>query len=150
MVALIEMNHEEFTNWNERIWIAYRSELIKSGSTEVEAEQNVQLNISQTMPEGIPLPGNYILNVVENEKNIGVVWVCDRDSKWFIYDIEIDEHLRGQGLGRATMRAIEEFVKGKGGSEISLSVFGFNEVARKLYETEGYETTRLAMTKKLV
>jgi len=149
MVALTEMNHDEFTKWSNHVWVAYREELLRAGLSETEAELNVRENLAVTMPEGIPLPGNYIFNVVENEKNIGVVWVCDRDSKWFIYDIEIDEHLRGQGLGRATMRAIEEFVKGKGGSEISLSVFGFNEVARKLYETEGYETTRLAMTKKL-
>lgn len=149
MVALIEMNHEEFTNWNERIWIAYRSELIKSGSTEVEAEQNVQLNISQTMPEGVPLAGNYIFNVHENEENVGAVWLNDRDSKWFIYDIEIGELHRGKGLGRATMQAIETFIKENGGTEISLSVFGFNHIARNLYESEGYEITRLALTKKL-
>ena len=149
MVALIEMNPEEFTKWNERVWIAYREELMQAGLSETEADQNVAQNISQTMPDGIPLSGNYIFNVVSNQDNVGAVWLNDRETNWFIYDIEIDQSHRGQGLGRETMRAIEAFVKANGGTEISLSVFGFNEIARKLYETEGYETTRLAMTKKL-
>lgn len=149
MVDLIEMNHAEFTKWNEHVWVAYRNELIKSGSTETEADQNVQLNISQTMPEGVPLAGNYIFNVRHNDQNVGAVWLNDRDSKWFIYDIEIEEKHQGKGLGRATMNAIESFIREKGGSEISLSVFGFNHRARKLYESEGYEITRLAMTKTL-
>ena len=47
------------------------------------------------------------------------------------------------------MQAIETHIRIKGGEVIGLSVFGFNKVAQKLYETEGYEVTRLSMQKKL-
>jgi ribosomal protein S18 acetylase RimI-like enzyme len=47
------------------------------------------------------------------------------------------------------MKAIESFVQKQNGVSIELSVFGFNTVARKLYESEGYETTRISMKKNL-
>jgi len=47
------------------------------------------------------------------------------------------------------MHLIEEFIRVQGGVSIGLSVFGFNDVARKLYETEGFETIRLQMKKVL-
>jgi len=141
------MPYREFEIWRQRIWVLYREELIRSGSSELEAEENVQLNISQTMPAGNLLPGNYVFNVMNEGQPVGSVWLNDHESEWFIYDIEIAESERGKGLGRATMKAIESFVRDNSGTAISLSVFGFNKVALRLYETEGYEVTRLAMKK---
>ena len=149
MTRLEKMLLEDFDIWNAQIWVQYRAELIMAGMTEEVADANVAENIASTMPDGKPVEGNYIFSVWHEDAKVGAVWLADRDGEWFIYDIEIKEELRGQGLGRATMRSIEEYIRSQGGSSVSLSVFGFNKVAQNLYLSEGYETVRWSMTKKL-
>ena len=143
------MTDSEFDVWNEQVWVAYRSELIRAGLSELEADENIQHNKMTTMPEGRPIAGHYFFKVVHEDENVGSVWLNDQGPAWFIYDIEIDQQHRGKGLGRATLRAIEEFVRSNNGTQIQLSVFGFNEVAQKLYLSEGFTTVRLSMSKNL-
>jgi len=143
------MLDEDFEIWNARVWVEYRNELIMAGMTEEAADENVATNIAETIPEGKLSEGNYVFTVWNDNEKVGVVWLADRAGEWFIYDIEINENLRGQGLGRATMRNIEEFVRTQEGTSVSLSVFGFNKIAQNLYLSEGYETIRWSMTKKL-
>ncbi len=45
------------------------------------------------------------------------------------------------------MIAIEGLVKEAGGTEIALNVFGFNEPARRLYDSLGYGVVRTVMAK---
>jgi ribosomal protein S18 acetylase RimI-like enzyme len=99
------------------------------------------------MPNGILAKDNYVFDVIHNQAPVGVVWLKQDASDWYIFDIDIEESRRGSGLGRKTMLAIEAHVKNLGGSSIGLSVFAFNEIAIKLYESEGYQTIRLAMKK---
>lgn len=149
MVKLKEMSDAEFSIWNENVWIAYRSELILAGMSESEADENIKQNQQATMPEGRPAVGHYLFKAIHNNESVGSVWLNDQGSSWFIYVIEIDESHRGKGLGRGTLRAIEEFIRGKGGTQIRLSVFGFNDVAQKLYLSEGFSTARMFMMKNL-
>ncbi len=149
MTRLEKMLDEDFEIWNARVWVEYRNELIMAGMTAEAADENVATNIAQTIPEGKLSEGNYVFTVWNDDEKVGAVWLADRAGEWFIYDIEIDENLRGQGLGRATMRNIEEFVRTQEGISVSLSVFGFNKIAQNLYLSEGYETIRWSMTKKL-
>lgn len=149
MITLQPMSPDAFAAWQAHIWPSYRDEMVRAGMSEEAADENVQQNIANTMPDGVLVDGNYVFAVMRDNEQVGSVWLTDRFSEWFIYDIEIREELRGQGLGRSTMRAIEEYVRAHGGKSIGLSVFGFNNVARKLYESEGYETTRILMKKDL-
>lgn len=149
MVELRIMGAEGFQTWRVDIWKSYFQELVRSGLSEAAAKKNVDENISATMPNGDLQPGNEVFEVISGETTIGVVWLWQDGTEWFIYDIDINEAYRGQGLGRKTMKAIEAHVKAQGGTAIALSVFGFNEVARNLYVSEGYETTRLQMKKTL-
>ncbi len=61
----------------------------------------------------------------------------------------IDPAHRGRGLGRAAMVLAEEAARSQGASELGLNVFGPNTVARRLYESLGYETTAVNMRKPL-
>jgi ribosomal protein S18 acetylase RimI-like enzyme len=47
------------------------------------------------------------------------------------------------------MLEAENYVRSKNGASISLSVFGNNIVARKLYDSLNYETIRVGMKKNL-
>ena len=149
MVTLREKSTADLLVWNERIWRLYREELIRAGSSEAAADENVRENLAATMDGEALKPGNFVFDVVEDGNAVGNVWLNERVGEWFIYDIEIFEPHRGQGLGRATMQAIESHVSARGAKEIGLSVFGFNKVAQNLYLSEGYEVTRLSMQKKL-
>jgi ribosomal protein S18 acetylase RimI-like enzyme len=149
MVMLKPMTSDGFERWWDNIWIAYREELVRSGETAEAAEEDVAQNKLATRPDGQLAPGNHVFDVVDGDQRIGWVWLRERSEDWFIYDIEIVENLRGQGFGRATMQAIEQHVRERGGQQIGLSVFGFNQTAQRLYISEGYETTRLSMLKKL-
>ena len=64
-------------------------------------------------------------------------------------DIEIHEPWRHRGFGRAAMVAAEQIVRDAGTGEIGLNVFGFNEPARRLYDSLGYRVVATQMTKRL-
>jgi ribosomal protein S18 acetylase RimI-like enzyme len=149
MVKLVEMPPASYDKWKAQIWKSYREEMIRAGTSEAAADENIQENIRELMPDGKLTPGNFVFDVMKAEDHVGYVWLNEKNSEWFIYDIEVFEKYRGRGFGRETMQAIEAHIRAKGGNVIGLSVFGFNKVAQKLYEAEGYEVTRLSMQKKL-
>lgn len=149
MVELKPMSKQRFAIWSERIWQLYEQELIDSGISPTKAKQQCESGREASMPNGVLQPGNEVFESFHNNESVGIVWLWRDETEWFIYDIDIDEQHRGKGLGRSTMQAIEAHVKQQGGTAIGLSVFGFNEIARKLYESEGYETKRIQMKKQL-
>lgn len=149
MVQLVTMSDARYQDWRHSIWKSYFQELVRSGLSEAAAQKNVDDNIAATMPEGVLQPGNEVFEIHHDGESIGVVWLWQDGTEWFVYDIDLEEQHRGKGLGRKTMQAIEAHVRAHGGTAIALSVFGFNQVARNLYESEGYETTRLQMKKTL-
>jgi ribosomal protein S18 acetylase RimI-like enzyme len=149
MVELQPMTQAHLEEWSRRIWPVYREEMIRAGASAEAADRDIIATIEATMPDGVPAPGNHMLAAWQEGAIVGNVWLVHREPDWHIYDIEIEETRRGQGLGRAALRAIEHFVRERGGRSLQLSVFGFNAVARNLYESEGYETIRLSMKKSL-
>jgi len=68
---------------------------------------------------------------------------------WWLYDIEVDERRRGQGLGRAALLLAEDVVRGGGGRELGLNVFANNTVARRLYDSLGYAPVSTTMLERL-
>ena len=89
------------------------------------------------------------LIVDETGVEVGTLWVgpnSERAGVAFVYDIEIVQERRGLGFGRAAMTAVESLVKEAGETEIGLNVFGFNEPARRLYDSLGYRVVATVMT----
>lgn len=149
MVTLAPMSDAAFDAWSPRTWANYKADLLRAGFTEDAADENIRQTIAGTMQDGRPGSGQHVFEVHEDGETVGAVWLAERGTDWFIYDLEIDSEHRGKGLGRAAMRAIEDFVRTHGGTSIGLSVFGFNTVAQRLYESEGYDTVRRSMSKRL-
>ena len=149
MITLEPMSNEAFAIWSPRTWASYREEIIRAGMSEEGADENIAQNIAVTMPGGVLAAGQYVFDIRDGATTVGVVWLAERATEWFIYDIEIDAEYQGKGFGREAMHRIEEFVRAHGGRTIGLSVFGFNHVAQRLYTSEGYEATRISMQKKL-
>lgn len=66
-----------------------------------------------------------------------------------VVDVEVKEEFRGRGIGQELMKAAEEWARGKGASQLELSVWQFNDRARVLYERLGYRTIYRQMLKEI-
>lgn len=154
MIELRELLPEEIAPYFDDLWDAYRSELIAAGFSEGYADENVSQNKKSVFPDGVLQPGNFIFYAYSDGDKVGKIWLttATRDGKvdWSIYDIETFPEFRGKGFGREIMLEAEEFVRISGGDSITLSVFGNNTVARKLYESLNYEIIRVGMKKALL
>lgn len=57
---------------------------------------------------------------------------------------------RRQGVGKALMQAAEEWAKARGLESIEVTVWAFNDSARRAYEQQGFTTLRQYLRKPLV
>lgn len=102
-----------------------------------------------------------IFVAVQNERAVGVV-VCkifqgDKEAEFttscpkigFISDMVVTESLRGRGIGKALLRHAEEYFRNSRCEYVQLEVFAPNVNAIKMYETAGFETNCLFLSKKL-
>ena len=91
--------------------------------------------------------------MVDGDQEVGMLWLALTEKSdglhAFGYDFLVPVDLRRRGYGRAIMVAAEQLCKEKGVVSVGLSVFGFNDGARALYEEMGFEITMLQMTKRL-
>jgi ribosomal protein S18 acetylase RimI-like enzyme len=153
MFELRALKENELIPYFEDLWIDYRAEFIAAGFTEEFAEESVANSKKSYFPDQKLVPGNSIFFAYNDDEKVGKLWLysIEREGKreWSIYDIETFGAFRGKGFGRTIMMAAEDYVRAAGGDSISLSVFGNNHVARKLYESLEYETIRVAMKKTL-
>ncbi len=153
MLTLVPMSVSELESWLHGFWDDYLSERMISGEEAIAAKRNVQANRDHLFPEGKPAKGQYFLNILDGDKTVGTIWLKepDHDSSgiWFIYDIVIEERLRGNGYGRRAMEKAENWARERNGTRLALNVFGYNSVARGLYDSLGYRTQTIQMFKDL-
>lgn len=131
-------------------WEKYCAELIESGVSESAAVQEVKETKNSIFTDDTLNPQNKLFDVINEGIFVGDLWlVAKENGKWWIYDLEITGPNRAQGLGRKTLQEAEIYAKRNGCKELRLSVFGFNDVAKHLYDSLGYQTTRIQMKKDL-
>lgn len=120
-----------------------------------EAEANTKEQFDKLAPEGQQTENNYFFDVIDSKSNeiIGYAWLnkAQRFHRQVlsIYDIKINRNYRGLGLGKELMALIEEEAKKLECSRIRLHVFEHNIVAKKLYQSMGFQITSLQMKKEL-
>jgi len=150
------MSSTEFEGFRVGLVRDYAAEHVAAGNwTAEEAEGRASDDADALLPEGVDTPGVLLL-VAETPGGevVGHLWVSlerhvgRRDGAW-IYDIEIVPEHRGQGFGRALLTAAEHEVATRGIGSIGLNVFSANSVARRLYESAGYDITTMQLKKGL-
>ena len=149
------MTSSEFGPFRDRLVREYAADHVRAGNwTPEEAEALAAEQTDALVPLGIETPGQLLL-VAESEDGeaIGHVWIgLERrpgvPEAW-IYSIEIAAEHRGRGYGRALLAVAESETARRGAKALGLNVFGPNRVARKLYESAGYEVATLQMRKEL-
>ena len=126
----------------------------RSGSRAADAQRVADTGMAESFPQGRPRPGHAVLDVVDAGESR---WATCGSAlptvttlhAWWVWDVVVDQGRRGQGLGRAAMVLAEDYATSHGARTLGLSVFGFNVAARRLYESLGYDTTSVKMSKRL-
>jgi ribosomal protein S18 acetylase RimI-like enzyme len=153
-ITLVPIALERFPSWRERSQAAYTSDLIATGETPPVAEERASDALERAFPAGAPTPGNAVFDLVNDTDDIvGYLWIGRDNSgdatSWCVWDVVVEPQHRGQGYGREAMQLAEGHAQAAGARTLGLSVFGFNTVARGMYESAGYETTSVKMRKQL-
>lgn len=155
-VTVRPMTLEEFATFREHTIREYAAVHVSVGNwtAEESIEQSTQ-SIDKLLPDGVATDKTLLLTaVIEDSIPIGYLWIGlergpTKDAGAWIYDIELYEQFRGKGYGRALLKQAEVETKSHGVNKLGLNVFGSNTVARNLYESAGYITKTLQMSKEL-
>ena len=147
-----EFSPDERAAWLERSAAEYIAARMEAGDTYAEAKANADLSFERTFPGGEPGPSQMTGYVSLDGEPVGWLWIGPQGNdpeRWWVWNVEIYEGRRGQGLGRRTMLLAEELAVANGARNIGLNVFKHNEVAHGLYLSLGYEETAVQMRKPL-
>ncbi|MEA2580756.1 MAG: hypothetical protein QOE83_1648 [Actinomycetota bacterium] len=150
------MTAQEFDLWRMPQIVEYAAEMARNaGRTTEELMAQSEREFDALLPQGSGTQGHRLLVAedVATGERIGWLWIAERDSDagtvaW-IYDIVVNEALRGNGYGRALMAQAEIHAKEMGLHRIELNVFADNEIARSLYGSAGYRETARQLAKDL-
>lgn len=149
------MSSEEFQQWKQKSHANYAKEKESEGLSPEDAKAVADKSFRDILPQNEKTPDQFLFVILEtkSKKSVGVLWfgLSKQGSKLlpWIYDIVIEENMRGKGLGKQAMLAAEEEVKKLGFSRIGLHVFGHNKTAHSLYQSLGYATKNIVMQKEL-
>lgn len=156
MVRLVAMSREETDEYLEEDVGVLARENVEAGFWgRAEALRRARQSQKSILPEGAETKGHHFFHVLDRatENKVGMAWLHENLASdpptGFIFDIQIDETLRRQGYGEATMRAIETLASRMGLASLGLHVFAHNTHARRLYRKLGYTTRSLNMIKVL-
>ncbi len=154
MSKLLPMTQAEYDVFLERSIPDYAADKVRAGYwAESEALEKSRQEFLELLPQGIQTTNHYLYTLYDGDQAVGLIWLranVDRPTKnGFIFELYVDENQRGKGYGKQAMLLIEEKARELGLKSIGLHVFGSNKVARNLYESVGYETTSVNMSKAL-
>jgi ribosomal protein S18 acetylase RimI-like enzyme len=153
VLSLVPMPRRDLADWLARSLTAYIEQRVEAGEDWDTASRVATSQSERHFPKGRPAPGQHVYLVLEDERTVGTLWIGEAGGatgEWWVWTVEIEESLRGRGLGRSTMLLAEAEARMHGATQLGLNVFGPNRVARRLYESLGYEVTALQMSKSLV
>jgi ribosomal protein S18 acetylase RimI-like enzyme len=155
MFRLQPMDEATYEAWRTASQRNYASEKVKAGNWKAEdAERLSQEAFDTLLPEGRATAGHEIQAMVNDAgEKVGHAWFTIEDREQgrvvFIYDIEVDEAHRRRGYGRLALAEIDEYAREHGCIGVMLHVFGYNEPARNLYRSAGYDETNVIMLKRV-
>ncbi len=148
------MTGDEFAEWRPRSIESFAADLARATNRPLDsALVRAHAVFDEELADGIDTPGTWLLTILdEDEAVVGDLWLGphpQRPDAAFVYDIEIQAVARRRGYGRAAMLAAESLVRSAGINELALSVFGFNDSAKALYDSIGYRVLATHMSKPL-
>jgi ribosomal protein S18 acetylase RimI-like enzyme len=147
------LREDEYDAFIARAMAFYVDDMVRAGIERDVAQAKADKDLPQLLPDGLATPDHFMYAIEHDGRFAGYLWLCNRDGELghslFVYAVEIDDELRGRGLGRAAMVFAEEEAQRLGIAKVALNVFGGNVAARHLYLSLGYEETAVHMEKRV-
>jgi GNAT superfamily N-acetyltransferase len=154
-IRLRPVREDELAGWLDESKREYVRDLVEhAGHSRAGAERKAERDFASLLQDP-QRSDDQALFVIEDQAGgvVGRAWLADREgaegTHAFVYDVFLEERLRGRGLGRRAMQLLEEEARRRGHTRIRLNVFGGNEVARSLYRSLGYAELAVTMGKDL-
>jgi GNAT superfamily N-acetyltransferase len=154
-VRLRPMREPEFDRYLDDSLKEYATYVARNHAIPIGAARaRADASTAEILPEGLHTQGHrfWVAELVTGE-HVGELWLGfrrldDLDIVW-VYDVRVDEELRGRGYGRQIMEAADDLAREMGGERLGLNVFGDNPRARGLYESLGFVEISRQMRKML-
>ena len=134
----------------------YAKDLVRLGDSKPEdSVEKSREEIKRLLPQGQETPNHHFEKIMSEPggSRVGDVWFAVEDRPFgkevFVYWLWIDEPHRRQGYATATLQWLEEMGRREGAHRLSLSVFGYNQEARSLYDRLGFVPTVISLAKSL-
>lgn len=151
-LTLEPMSAAQHAPWMEHVMGWYAQGKVDAGTWPEEGalERALRENAEQ-LPQGVDTPHNDFFVGSVDGREVGYLWL---HTDWeqsslstVIQAIEVLEGERGRGFGRELVEAAEGWCADHSIATLRLHVFGRNTVAIDLYESAGFETTDVLMSK---
>ncbi|MET9512357.1 GNAT family N-acetyltransferase [Streptomyces flavidovirens] len=149
------MSQAEFETWLDRAKAGFVRSLTARGYSEEAARAKAEADHGAALAGGIDTPGTYLGALVRDGAVVGTLWLAlchphPGESGAYVFDVEVAEEYRGQGLGRALLLLAEREALAAGTARISLNVYADNTPALRLYASLGYEPVSYHLYKQLL
>lgn len=154
-LTLRPMNSDELATFVGQQEHGYVQQMIEfAGLPEEDAVTKARADMERYLPGGRPGEGQHLFMAEAGGDVVGHLWLAEespspRTGEAWIFDIEVQAAHRGNGYGRDLMLAACEEAKRLGCTSLGLNVFGGNDVAIRLYQSLGFRTSNMQMSKAL-
>jgi ribosomal protein S18 acetylase RimI-like enzyme len=149
------MTDEERERYRTRLEEGYARQMVEfGGMADAEAAVKARRDIERHLPSAGPLDGHHLFTAELAGTAVGWLWLGEqspegRAGEGWIFDVEVLPEHRGRGVGRALVLAAVARARELGCSNLGLNVFGGNDVAIRLYQSLGFRTRAMQLSRAL-
>lgn len=154
VIELRPMRPDEFPAFLAYFIPDYAAEIAANfGLPEDAARARAAHEVAEDLPQGVETPGQTLLCITQGgpsaEAVVGSFWLRLQQGSTtaFVSDFHIFPARQNQGLGRQALAALDTWLASAGFEHLRLRVAADNARARHLYETGGFRTTGINMSK---
>lgn len=152
-IRLVEMNETQHRAYLEASIVSYSKESphYRDLPLEISLPKVRAEHLRLFGEKGIYEPGQVYLAVMSGDRQVGYLHYGERaESKSvYIWNIALDENMRGKGIGRKVLELALARIKNSGFTKVGLNVFSVNTPAIRLYESLGFKPTQMNMELKI-
>jgi ribosomal protein S18 acetylase RimI-like enzyme len=139
------MTAAEFPAWSASGRPKLQRTYEERGHPPAEAARRAELAVEELLPDGAATAGVALRVLTHDDADVGRVWVAldhgpRSDCDAYVYEVEVDEAVRGRGHGRTLMLVAEREARAAGARTLGLHVLAANTPAVSLYSSLGYRT----------
>ena len=147
------LRDDEFDAWVSAATAGYAASIeLDAGLSHEQAQYKAKTDMARFVSDGSLPDGHAVFLVEDDGEVVGRLWVAERPidggrPALVVYELSIDEHARGRGLGKLAMEFAADEARQRGIARVGLNVFGGNAAARGLYRSLGYREVAVWMEK---